>query len=154
VRDDVFLRMTDDSVLHITPALRLPLSELDYRASRSGGPGGQHVNTSSTRVEVWWDVAGSPSLSQEQRAQLLARLGSKLDSSGRLRLVSSATRSQLRNREDVTERLQSVVAGALAVRKKRKATKPSRAAKAARLEAKRRRAATKRRRRAPGEGED
>jgi ribosome-associated protein len=112
------------------------------------------VNTSSTRVEVWWDVAGSPSLNLEQRALLLKRLGSKLDSSGRLRLVSSATRSQLRNREDVTQRLQTVVAEALAVPKKRKATKPSRASKTARLEAKRRRAATKRRRRAPGEGDE
>jgi ribosome-associated protein len=141
--------MADSQVLEITPDLRLPLAELDYRASRSGGPGGQHVNTSSTRIEVWWDVAGSPSLTPEQRSQLLERLGPRLDSSGRLRLVSSGSRSQLRNREDVTERLQSVLAAALAVRKKRKATKPSRAAKAARLEAKRRRAATKQRRRSP-----
>ena len=146
--------MADDNSLDITPTLRLPLSELDYRASRSGGPGGQHVNTSSTRVEVWWDVAGSPSLNPEQRARLLERLSGKLDSSGRLRLVSSATRSQLRNREDVTQRLQTVVADALAVPKKRKATKPSRASETARLEAKRRRAATKRRRRAPGEGDE
>jgi ribosome-associated protein len=141
--------MADDNTLEITPALRLPLSELDYRASRSGGPGGQHVNTSSTRIEVWWDVAGSPSITPEQRAQLLERLGPRLDSSGRLRLVSSGSRSQLRNREDVTERLRSVVAAALAVRKKRKATKPSRAAKAARLEAKRRRAKIKQHRRSP-----
>jgi ribosome-associated protein len=141
--------MVDDNVLEVTPELRLPLSELDYQASRSGGPGGQHVNTSSTRIEVWWDVAGSPSLSPEQRAQLLERLGPRLDSSGRLRLVSSGSRSQLRNREDVTERLRSVVAAALAVRKKRKATKPSRAAKAARLEAKRRRAKIKQHRRSP-----
>lgn len=146
--------MPDDGVLEITPALRLPLSELDYRASRSGGPGGQHVNTSSTRVEVWWDVASSPSLSQDQRAQLIERLGPRLDSNGRLRLVSAGTRSQLRNKEDVTARLQSVVADALAVRKKRKATRPTRAAKAARLEAKRRRAATKRNRREPGERDD
>lgn len=144
----------DDNALEITPELRLPLAELEYRASRSGGPGGQHVNTSSTRIEVWWDIASSPSLSPNQRAQLLERLGPRLDSGGRLRLVSSGTRSQLRNREDVTERLQSVVAAALAVRKKRKPTKPSRAAKAARLEAKRRRAATKRRRQAPGESDE
>jgi ribosome-associated protein len=141
--------MADENVLEITPALRLPLSELEYRASRSGGPGGQHVNTSSTRIEVWWDVASSPSLTPEQRAQLLERLGPRLDSGGRLRLVSSGSRSQLRNREDVTERLRSVVAAALAVRKKRKATKPSRAAKAARLEAKRRRAKLKQYRQAP-----
>jgi ribosome-associated protein len=138
--------MPDENFLQVTPDLRLPLSELDYQASRSGGPGGQHVNTSSTRIEVWWDVARSPSLSEEQRAQLLERLRPRLDSSGRLRLVSSASRSQLRNREDVTERLRSVVASALAVRKKRKPTRPSRAAKAARLEAKRRRALTKERR--------
>jgi ribosome-associated protein len=138
--------MADENSLDITPDLRLPLSELDYQASRSGGPGGQHVNTSSTRIEVWWDVARSPSLSEEQRAQLLERLRTRLDSSGHLRLVSSASRSQLRNREDVTERLRSVVASALAVRKKRKPTRPSRAAKAARLEAKRRRALTKERR--------
>jgi ribosome-associated protein len=138
--------MADENSLDITPDLRIPLAELDYQASRSGGPGGQHVNTSSTRIEVWWDVAQSPSLSEAQRAQLLERLGSRLDSSGRLRLVSSASRSQLRNREDVTERLRSVVASALAVRKKRKPTRPSRTAKAARLEAKRRRSMTKERR--------
>ena len=139
----------DDNIVEITPDLQLPLSELEYRASRSGGPGGQHVNTSSTRVEVWWDVAASPALTPEQRAQLLARLKSRLDSSGRLRLVSSGTRSQFRNREEVTERLRDLVAGALVVPKKRKPTRPSAAAKAARLEAKRRRATLKRRRRTP-----
>jgi ribosome-associated protein len=150
----VVLGMADDNVLEITPGLRLPLSELEYRASRSGGPGGQHVNTSSTRVEVSWDVSGSPSLTPEQRAQLLERLAPRLDSAGRLRLVSSGTRSQLRNKQDVTERLQATVAGALQVRKKRRATKPSRASKAARLEDKRRRAATKRYRKAPGHSEE
>jgi len=143
--------MGHDPFLEITPELRLPLSELEYLASRSGGPGGQHVNTSSTRIEVWWDVAGSPSLTEDQRSWLLKRLGARLDSSGRLRLVSSASRSQLRNREDVTGRLRSVVAAALVVPKKRKKTRPSRAAKAARLEAKRRRSAIKQRRRRPPE---
>jgi ribosome-associated protein len=141
--------MADGNVLEVTPHLRIPFSELEYRASRSGGPGGQHVNTSSTRIEVWWDVAGSPSISPDQRALLLERLGRRLDSSGRLRLVSSGSRSQLRNREEVTERLRSVLGAALVLRKKRKPTKPSRAAKAARMEAKRRRATTKQRRRAP-----
>ena len=135
--------------LVVTPLLTIPESELEYRASRSGGPGGQHVNTSSTRIELWWDVAGSPTLTAEQRDQLLERLRRRLDSSGRLRLVSSESRSQLRNREDVTERLRSVVGDALAPRKTRKPTKPTRASKAARLEAKRRRASTKQRRRAP-----
>src|SRR3954467_13607398 len=105
--------MADTNVLEITPELSIPLSELEYRASRSGGPGGQHVNTSSTRVEVWWDVAGSPALSEEQRTRLLARLVTRLDSAGRLRLVSSGSRSQLRNREEVTERLRELVAAAL-----------------------------------------
>jgi len=139
--------MPDATDLPISPTLRLPLSELEFRASRSGGPGGQHVNTSSTRVEVWWDVAASPTLTDEQRARLLAKLESRLDSAGRLRLVSSSSRSQLRNREEVTERLCDVVARALAVPKPRKRTKPSRAARAARLENKRRRSAVKRERR-------
>jgi ribosome-associated protein len=142
--------MDDPGHLVVGPALSLPLAELEYRASRSGGPGGQHVNTSSTRIEVWWDVAGSPALTEEQRARLLARLATRLDSTGRLRLVSSGSRSQLRNREEVTERLRDLVAAALRVPKPRKRTRPSRAAKAARLEAKRRRSAIKRERRPPG----
>jgi ribosome-associated protein len=141
--------MPHDNALEVNTELRIPLSELEYRASRSGGPGGQHVNTSSSRIELWWDVAGSPSLNEEQRTRLLQRLASKLDGNGRLRLVGSEFRSQLRNREEATERLRSLVAAALVIPKKRKPTKPSRAAKAARLEAKRRRAATKQRRRGP-----
>ena len=141
--------MPDMGFLDVSPDLRVPLAELEFRASRSGGPGGQHVNTSSTRVEVTWDVAGSPALSEEQRQRLLVRLASRLDGTGRIRLVSSSTRSQLRNREDVTERLREVVAQALVVPKARKRTRTPRAAKAARLENKRRRAATKRDRRPP-----
>jgi ribosome-associated protein len=144
--------ISDNSLL-ISPDLRIPLSELQYRTSRSGGPGGQHVNTSSTRVEVTWSVANSPSLSPEQRTRLLQQLATRLDTEGQLRLVSSGTRSQLRNKEDVTDRLRSTVAAALVVQKKRRPTKPSRAAKAARLAAKRKRAATKRQRQAPA-GED
>ena len=141
--------MPDDEPLEIGPDLRLPRGELEYRASRSGGPGGQHVNTSSTRVEVWWNVAASPTVSEDQRTRLLAALRGRLDSEGRLRLVSSTSRSQLRNREDVTERLRDVVARALLVPKRRKPTKPSRASKAARLDAKRKRSAIKRDRRRP-----
>lgn len=142
-----------DNSLIISPDLRIPLSELRYRTSRSGGPGGQHVNTSSTRVEVTWNVASSLSLSPEQRTRLLKQLATRLDSGGQLRLVSSGTRSQLRNKDDVTDRLRSTIAAALIVPKKRRPTKPSRAAKAARLESKRKRAATKRQRRIPG-GDD
>lgn len=133
----------DDGLLEITPALSLPLAELTYRASRSGGPGGQHVNTSSTRIEVVWDIAASPSLDEAQRARLLERLASRLDKEGKLRLVSGGTRSQLQNRMDVTERLAKVVAEGLHVPRPRKRTKPSRAAKAARLDAKRKRAGLK-----------
>ncbi|HEY7636868.1 MAG TPA: alternative ribosome rescue aminoacyl-tRNA hydrolase ArfB [Gemmatimonadales bacterium] len=146
--------MPDEPCLKLTPTLCLPLAELEYRASRSGGPGGQHVNTSSTRVEVWWDVQASPSLSEEQRLRLLHQLRSRLDSSGRLRLVSSGTRSQLRNREEVTRRLREVVSRALAVPRARKRTRPTQASKAARLEAKRRRSATKRDRRPPSAHEE
>jgi ribosome-associated protein len=135
-----YLLSVPDGYLEITPALLLPVSELDYRATRSGGPGGQHVNTSSTRIELWWDIAGSPSLTEEQR---------RLDGEGRLRIVASESRSQLRNREAAAARLREIVASALAVAKPRKRTRPSRAAKAARLEAKRRRSATKRERRPP-----
>ena len=132
-----------DDVLEIDPSLSIPMSELTYRASRSGGPGGQHVNTSSTRIEVVWDIAGSPSLDESQRARLLERLATRLDKEGRLRLVSGGTRSQLQNRMDVTERLARVVADGLHVPKARKRTRPSRAAKAARLDAKRKRAGLK-----------
>ena len=145
--------MPETNVLDVSPELRLPLAELEFRATRSGGPGGQHVNTSSTRVEVSWDLAGSPSLTPDQRDRMMRRLATRLDGEGRLRLVSSSSRSQLRNREDVVERLRQLLAEALVVPKVRKRTKPSRAAKAARLESKRRRAATKRDRRRP-RGED
>jgi ribosome-associated protein len=141
--------MPDGTHLEVAPELQIPLSELEFRVSRSGGPGGQHVNTSSTRVEVWWDVATSPVLTDAQRQRLLARLASRLDGAGRLRLVSSGSRSQLRNRVEVTERLRDVVARALVVAKPRKRTKPTRAAKAARVEGKRRRSAVKRDRRQP-----
>lgn len=138
-----------DGYLEITPELLLPVSELDYRATRSGGPGGQHVNTSSTRIELWWNVGTSPTPTAAQRALLLDRLAARLDADGRLRIVASESRSQLRNREAATERLRELVAAALVVAKPRKRTRPSRAAKAARLEAKRRRSATKRDRRHP-----
>lgn len=137
------------NALEVSPEFSIPLTEVEYRASRSGGPGGQHVNTSSTRIELWWDVAGSPSLTPAQRELLLGRLRPRLDSSGRLRLVSSGSRSQLRNREEVTKRFRSLVAKALVVPKRRKPTRPTPAAEAARLQGKRRRSITKERRRSP-----
>ena len=143
------MSMSAEGFVEITATLRIPLSELTYRASRSSGPGGQHVNTSSTRIEVVWDIAASAAVTEEERARLLARLATRLDSAGRLRLVSGETRSQLRNRESVTERLRTVVASALALPKRRKRTRVPASVKAARLEAKRRRSDLKRARRRP-----
>ncbi len=134
--------MTTDDPIRAGP-LTIPRAELTYRATRAGGPGGQHVNTSSTRVELTWDVAGSPSLAEEQRERVLARLSRRIDSSGVLRMTDATTRSQHRNRERVTERFAEVLAGAFVEPKKRKPTKPPRASKQARLDEKRKRGETK-----------
>ena len=128
-------------VLRVTPTCVLPLDELEWRFSASGGPGGQHVNTSNTRAEVRFDVAGSPSLGPRQRARLLDRLGPEV------RVVASDERSQLRNRELALERLRSRLAEALRVETPRRATKPTKAARERRLEEKRHRSETKARRR-------
>jgi ribosome-associated protein len=131
----------------VSASLTIPGSELEFRATRAGGPGGQHVNRSATRVELRWNVAASRALSEFERALLLERLRSRLDSGGRLRLVSGARRSQAMNRAAVVERLARVVADALRVAPPRRPTRPTRASVERRLEAKRRRAARKRERR-------
>lgn len=113
--------------------LAIPASEIEFRFSRSSGPGGQHVQRSDTRVELLFDVGQSPSLSDQQRARILSRLGNQIDSEGILRVVSSATRSQLENREEAVRRFQALLASALRERKRRLATKPSAAAREARL---------------------
>jgi ribosome-associated protein len=133
----------DEGVLVVNRGLRIPMSELELRFSRSGGPGGQHVNTSSTKVEVRFDVEGSPSLGPRQRARLLERLGPVV------RVTSSQTRSQLRNREVALGLLAERLAEALKVDPTRVATRPSRSAKAKRTDAKRRRGDVKRTRRRP-----
>ena len=135
--------VADDGRLRITPDLTVPRSELTYRATRAGGPGGQHVNTSSTRVELTWDVATSMSLTDEQRARIVERLGRRIDASGVLRMTDAGTRSQHRNRERVTERFIEVLAGAFVEQKKRKPTKVPRAVKEARLEQKKKRSQVK-----------
>lgn len=121
----------------------IPLAELAWRFSRSGGPGGQHANTSDTRVEVRFDVAGSPSLGPRQRARLLDRLGPEV------RVVVSDERSQLRNRELALQRLAERLAGALRVTAPRRATRPTRGGIERRLEGKRRQADRKATRRRP-----
>ncbi|MDQ6738556.1 MAG: aminoacyl-tRNA hydrolase [Gemmatimonadota bacterium] len=117
--------------------VQIPRTELDVRASRASGAGGQHVNKTSTRVELTWSVASSPSLNDADRARLLVRLASRISDEGELRVVASDTRSQLQNRELAELRLAEMVRRALIVPKTRKKTRPSRASKQARLDAKR-----------------
>ena len=142
--------MTEPTIgdgLEVLPGVVIPRSELQYRATRAGGAGGQHVNTSSTRIELLWDLPRSAAIDDAQRERLRAKLATRLDSGGLVRVVSSARRSQQQNREAADERLVELVRQGLAVPKKRRPTKPSRAAKQARLDDKRRRGDKKRDRR-------
>ena len=123
----------------------LPLAEIHFRFSRSSGPGGQHANTSETRVEAVFEVESSSALTDVQKGRVLARAGAIL------RAVAQDERSQLRNRELATERLVEQLRAALKVGRKRVPTLPSRAAKERRLESKKRRGATKKLRRPPGD---
>ena len=141
--------MSDDRYLTIDDKVLLPLSELTFKATRSGGPGGQHVNTSSTQVELWWDLAGSPSLTDRQRTLATERLASRLDNEGRLRLVSSKFRSQRRNKDDVVERFRTILATALTKPPPRKPTRKPRSADEVRLREKKKRGTLKRQRRPP-----
>jgi ribosome-associated protein len=137
---------SNDGVLRITDRVSIPLGELSFRFSRSSGPGGQHVNRSETRVELLFDLMGSPSLTERQKARASDRLEGYLDKDRVLHLVSQSTRSQLRNREDVVERFRTLLRAALRVRRRRYPTKPTRAAREKRLEEKTRRSETKKRR--------
>ena len=114
----------------------IPRSELDIRTSRSSGAGGQHVNKTSSRVEIIWNIRDSRALSEEQREVLLQRLASRIASDGTVRVVSSETRSQLRNRERAQERLAELINKALTPRKKRKPTRRPKRADEARLASK------------------
>lgn len=136
----------DDEVLLIDNQVAIPRSELDFRYSRSSGPGGQHAQKSSTRVELLFDVANSPSLTAEQRARVTKRLGNYLDAEGVLHLVSQTERSQYRNRQEVTDRFQDLMRQALKRRKRRKPTKPTAASQERRLKRKKRRSEKKKRR--------
>lgn len=146
--------MSELTRLTITPDLAIPLAELDFRFSRSSGPGGQHVQRSDTRVELLFDVANSPSLTDDQRTRIRARLAGYLDNDGVLHLFSSATRSQLANRANVIARFQALLAGALRPRKHRIPTRPSPAARERRLAGKRARGQIKRSRRKVNDYED
>ena len=131
-------------VIRITPEVAIPVAELEFRASRASGPGGQGVNTTDSRVELRFDLAGSPSLSDEAKELALRRLGPRVDSGGVLRVVAQAQRSQLANRRAAMERFAELLAAALATPRARRPTRPTRASTARRVESKRRRSATKR----------
>lgn len=134
----------EDEILRISKGVSIPRSELRFRFSRSSGPGGQHVQKSSTRVELLFDVANSPSLTDKERKQVLERLSGHVDSDGVLHLVSQSERSQWRNREEVVMRFQALMQMALKRRKRRKRTKPSAASREQRLRNKKHRSKTKR----------
>jgi len=129
----------------VTRSVLLPLSEIEFRVSRSSGPGGQHAQKSETRVEAVLDVEKSTALTETQKRRVVARAGDVL------RAVAQDERSQLRNRELATDRLVEKLRQALAVPRRRVATKPSAAARERRLEKKRRRSRTKALRRPPAE---
>ena len=125
-----------EKVLAVNDSLSIPRNELDVRVSRSSGAGGQHVNKTSSRVEIFWNIPASRVLTDEQRARLLDKLSSRLTTEGSIRVVASDMRSQSRNRDLAEERLAELVRRSLMVPRKRKATRPTRAAKEARLESK------------------
>lgn len=135
--------------LEITRALSIPESELKWRFSRSSGPGGQHVNTSDSRVELSWSVPGSRVLSDQQRQRLLEGLNSRLIA-GVLTVSASEQRSQLRNREIAMQKLADLVVAALAPDgPRRRATKPTKGSQRRRLATKSRRSETKQQRKRP-----
>jgi len=125
------------------------VAELEFRASRASGPGGQGVNTTDSRVELRFDISGSPSLSDEAKELALRRLGPRVDSGGVLRVVAQAQRSQLANRRAAIERFAELLAAALATPRARRPTRPTRASTARRAESKRQRSDIKRLRRPP-----
>lgn len=138
---------SESDALEITPQVRIPMTEIVLTAISGGGPGGQHVNKSATRIALQWNVRTSLALREEQRERLLQQLASRLDTEGQLRIVAGEYRSQQQNRRAALERLQQLVARALVVPRVRRATRPSRGAVQERLTDKRKRAETKRQRR-------
>ena|SRR2546423_481687 len=135
------------NLLAVNETLSIPRSELDVRVSRSSGAGGQHVNKTSSRVEIFWNLLASRALDDTQRNRLREKLSSRITSDGNIRVVASDMRSQSRNRELAEERLADLVRRALIVPKKRRATKPTHASREARLESKKRHSTKKAERR-------
>ncbi|MCA9322992.1 MAG: aminoacyl-tRNA hydrolase [Planctomycetes bacterium] len=135
--------------ISIRPGLEIPEDELRFEADRSSGPGGQHVNTSSTRIALSFDVAQSPSLTEYDRQRILTRLAKRINKEGVLRIVAQSERSQSRNRELAVERFQELMAKALVRPKARRPTKPTAGSRRRRLADKKQRGEIKRDRRRP-----
>jgi ribosome-associated protein len=136
-------------MIEIDGGLAIPDEEVTFTTSRSGGPGGQNVNKLETRVTLRFDLAGSAALSEEQKARLRERLGTRITRAGVLQVTSQRHRTQAANRDAAVERFAELVREALQEEAPRKQTRPSRAAKARRVEAKRRQSERKRQRSAP-----
>jgi ribosome-associated protein len=134
-----------EEALQVTDEVSIPLDQIELRASRSSGPGGQHANVTASRIEAVFDVEASTALTDEQRALLLQRVG------GRVTAVAQDARSQARNRELALERLREKLAAGLRRPKRRRPTKPSRSARERRLDEKRRQSQRKRERRPPSD---
>ena len=139
--------MPETKAVIITESLSIPISELTFSASRAGGPGGQHVNRSATKVELRWVITDSLCLSEPQRQLLLTGLASRLDTTGGIRIVAGNHRSQFRNRQAAIERLRVLVARALREPPVRIPTKPTPASRIRRLKQKAARSDLKRQRR-------
>jgi ribosome-associated protein len=140
--------VVSEDALEVHKGLAIPLAEITWRATTSGGPGGQHANRTLSRVEVQFDVGASPTLGPRQRARLLERLGPVV------RASASDSRSQTRNRQLALERLAAKLDEGLRVDPTRRPTRPTRGSKIRRVEEKRRRSETKQQRRAPSGQDD
>ncbi len=125
--------------LSISNRFSIPAGELEFQASRSGGPGGQHANTTSSRIQLRWNVHSSPSLSEGRREAILDRLSSRIDQEGVLQVTVDTHRSQHRNRDEARDRMAELIRDALRPRKQRKKTHRTRASNEKRLQAKKRR---------------
>jgi ribosome-associated protein len=136
--------MGSDDSLAINDRVAIPRAELGVRATRAGGPGGQHVNTSSTRIELTWSVSATAALSGAEKGRALRALASRIDTDGTLRIVASDTRSQRQNLALAEQRLAALVRRALVVPRARKKTRPTRASVERRLAEKKRAGAKKR----------
>lgn len=135
--------MNEENIIFINPQLQIPLSELQFRFSGSSGPGGQHVNKTASKATLLFDVLHSPSLTDEQRGILLAKLQQRLNKEGVLLIQAQDSRSQLRNRATAVARFKSLLSQALTKPKKRKKTKPSQTAVEKRLTEKKKRGSRK-----------